>query len=90
MFRTSGFFFQLHFKPLATEWFELFPQGFRFFGLVWFFFTPFVLKISVLHSKNSGNCSSVYFVKKNMIVVVQEAEGLEVKEEHLESRSHNM
>lgn len=54
-----------------------------------FFFTLFVLKVSVLDSKISGKCS-VCFLKKSMIVVVLEVEGLEVKKQHLESRCQNM
>lgn len=49
-----------------------------------------MLKVSVLDSKNSGKCSSGCFLKKNMIVVVLEVEGLEVKKQHLESRCQNM
>lgn len=61
-----------------------------FLKIVFFLFcAPFVLNISALASKNSGNCSSGCFLK-NLIVVVLEVEGLEVRKQHWESSSENM
>lgn len=52
-----------------------------------FFFPPFVLKVSALDYRSSGNCSPGCFLRKRMIVVDLQ---VEAKKQHLESRCLNV